>query len=417
MMKRIIVSGVIGNALEWYDFILYAHFSYIIGKIFFPDNQLSSIFVFAVFAVGFFSRPLGGILFSNIGDRLGRRASLTVSILTMAVPTAIIGLLPGYEKIGIMAPIILIIMRLLQGLSLGGEFSGCVAYFVEYSPSNSRGLIGSFIYISQCIGMMFGLAVATVLTNTLNEKSLWDWGWRVPFVSGILIGVIGMYIRIKLEESPIYLQAKSNGNLSSAPITEAIFFYWRKILLSIGLYINVTAQFYAVTILMPNYMISIGYSSYQSNFSCSIALITMMLSFPISAYIADKIGRKPVIKISCVLLTILIYPTFLVINTMNYLFAAIAQVILSVVVAMHMAPVPALLSELFPTRIRLTGIALSSNLSAAIFGGTVPMVGEILYQLTNSNLSISYYLTALAVAGVLIISFYRETAGINLSEK
>ncbi len=180
-MKKVVISGMIGNALEWYDYALYAQFAYIIGLKFFPKTEFIEILTFAVFAAGFVVRPLGGIIFGQIGDRLGRRKALVLGILLMAVPTAGIGLLPSYNSIGIAAPIILVIIRLLQGFSLGGEFSGCIAYIVEHSPADKRGLAGSAAFVSMCMGMLLGLGVAQAFTYFLSEESLLSWGWRTVY--------------------------------------------------------------------------------------------------------------------------------------------------------------------------------------------------------------------------------------------
>ena len=182
-MRKIIITCMVGNALEWYDFILYAQFAYILKEKFFPDSYINEILTFAIFAAGFIVRPIGGIIFGNIGDRFGRRISLAIGILTMVVPTTIIGLLPSYDSIGLAAPIILTIARLAQGFSLGGEFSGCVIYLTEHSPANKRGLAGSIVYISQCLGMLFGLIIAYLLSFLLSKEDLWSFGWRLPFIS------------------------------------------------------------------------------------------------------------------------------------------------------------------------------------------------------------------------------------------
>jgi MFS transporter, MHS family, proline/betaine transporter len=193
-MKKIVISGMIGNALEWYDYALYAQFATIIGRHFFPDSELREVLTFAVFAAGFIVRPLGGIFFGNLGDRFGRRVALFIGILTMAIPTAAIGMLPSYETIGIAAPIILTIIRLIQGFSLGGEFSGCIAYIVEHSPKEYRGLAGSASFVSMCAGMLFGLGVASLCSYCMTPETLISWGWRLPFIAGIFILGVVIYI-------------------------------------------------------------------------------------------------------------------------------------------------------------------------------------------------------------------------------
>ncbi|NRB11017.1 MAG: MFS transporter [Rickettsiaceae bacterium] len=415
-MRKIVISGMIGNALEWYDYALYAQFAYIIGMKFFPESEIREILTFAVFAAGFVVRPLGGVVFGNIGDRIGRRTALVIGILTMAVPTAGIGLLPSYEYIGLAAPIILTLIRLIQGFSLGGEFSGCIAYMVEHSPPEKRGLTGSASFVSMCLGMLLGYAVARIFKYALSEEDLLSWGWRIPFVLGVVIGLVGLYIRMHLSESPIYKAAKASGSLSRTPLRETFTEYWREVFMAVVVYINVTAPFYTTTVYMKHYMETLGYQKNQADLVSSLILVTMTVMFPIAAYISDKIGRKPVIIASNVLLVVSIYPIFLALQSMDYTLAILSQILFAAIVGVYMGPVPTLLVELFPTRVRFTGVAISYNLSAAIFGGTLPMVGAILYKYTGDELAISYYLTGLALFGLLIISFYKETFRYNLTD-
>ena len=415
-MRKIVISGMIGNALEWYDYALYAQFAYIIGLKFFPETEFVGILTFAVFAAGFVIRPIGGIIFGYIGDRMGRRIALVLGIILMAVPTAGIGLLPSYEAIGIAAPLILVAIRLVQGLSLGGEFSGCIAYIVEHSPADKRGLAGSASFVSMCLGMLLGLIVAQGFTYFLSEEDLMSWGWRVPFILGLFIGLVGLYIRSHLAESPIYLAAKAQGSLSRTPLRETLTKYWREVLMAIAIYINVTAPFYTSTVFIKRYMTNLWYEQNQGAFTCSIILITMSITFPISAYISDKIGRKPVLVWSSLVLAVSIYPIFLALHTMNYNLAILSQIVFAAILGIYMGPVPTLLVELFPTRVRFTGIAISYNLSAAIFGGTAPMVGEALYKYTDEQISLAYYLTGLALFSFCTLYFYKETYRNNLSD-
>jgi MHS family proline/betaine transporter-like MFS transporter len=408
-MKKIVVSGMIGNALEWYDYALYAQFAGIIAETFFPDSKIKEILTFAVFAAGFIVRPLGGIFFGNIGDKFGRRIALVVGILTMAIPTAGIGLLPGYETIGAAAPIILTIIRLIQGFSLGGEFSGCIAYIVEHSPIEKRGLAGSAAFVSMCAGMLLGLATANVFTAIMDHETLVSWGWRVPFVIGLFIGGVGLYIRSHLSESPIYRAAKESGGLSRFPLRETLSRYWLELIVAIGVYITVTAPFYTATVFIENFMKTLGYSASQGSIAATLILVVMMLVFPISASISDKIGRKPVLIFGIISLIVCTYPIFKLLGTMNFKYAIASQVLFAAIIAIYMGPVPTLLVEIFPTRVRFTGVALSYNLSAAVFGGTAPMVGMTLTKLTGHNYALSYYLIALAFLSLFILIFYKET--------
>lgn len=414
-MQKVVISGMIGNALEWYGYALYAQFAYIIGLEFLPKTEFVEIITFALFAAGFVVRPLGGILFGQIGDRFGRKAALVIGIIMMAVPTAAIGLLPSYETIGIAAPIILAVIRLIQGFSLGGEFSGCIAYIVEHSPSDKRGLAGSASFVSMCLGMLLGVAVANIFTWALDTEDLLAWGWRIPFILGLLIGFVGLYIRLHLDESPIYKAAKAGGFLSATPLRDTIIKHWRELLMAIAVYINVTAPFYTTTVFMKYHMQTLGYTEHQGSVVCAVILVTMSIFFPIAAYVSDRIGRKPVIIFASVMLILTMYPIFVSLNSMNYTIALLSQILFSAIVGIYMGPVPTLLVELFPTRVRFTGVALSYNLSAAIFGGTAPMIGAALYKYTGDQLALAYYLIALAVVCLIIISFYKETYKEDLS--
>lgn len=414
-MKKVIISGMVGNALEWYDYALYAQFSHIIGQKFFPENEFTEILTFAVFAAGFIVRPLGGIVFGYIGDRMGRRLALALGILLMAIPTAGIGLLPSYEIIGLSAPIILTAIRLIQGLSIGGEFSGCIAYIVEHSPDERRGLAGSSSFVSMCLGMLMGLIVAQGFTYFLSEESLTSWGWRIPFIFGLFIGLVGLYIRSHLSESPIYLKAKASGALSRTPLRDIVTKYWRETLIAIAIYINVSAPFHTITVFVKQYMLNLGYGQLECALTCGVILITLSIAFPVSAYISDKIGRKPVIVTASIALVLLIYPIFLALHSMDSTLAILSQLLFSAIVGAYMGPVPTLLVELFPTEVRFTGVAISYNLSAAIFGGTAPMVGAALYKITGEQISLAYYLTALAFFCLCTLYFYKETYKNNLS--
>lgn len=415
-MRKVVISGMIGNALEWYDYALYAQFAMVIESKFFPKSDFSEILTFAVFAAGFIARPLGGILFGQIGDRFGRRMALVVGILMMAIPTAGIGLLPSYEAIGITAPIILVIIRIIQGFSLGGEFSGCIAYIVEHSPIDKRGLAGSSSFVSMCIGMLFGLFVANAFRFFLSEEDLLSWGWRVPFIMGLFIGLVGLYIRTHLSESPIYKAAKAKGALSPRPFRETLQKYWKEVLMAMVIYVNVTAPFYTSTVFIRSYMHNLGYQQSEGAFVSSLILISMTIMFPVSAYLSDKIGRKPVLVWTSVVLAISIYPIFLALHTMNYTLVILSQIIFAAIIGVYMGPVPTILVEMFPTRVRFTGVAVSYNLSTAIFGGTAPMVGSALHKYTGEQISLAYYLTGLAVFCLVCLYFYKESYKTNIAE-
>ncbi len=415
-MKKIVVSGMVGNALEWYDYALYAQFVPIIAKHFFPASDLAEMMAMAVFAAGFFVRPLGAVVFGNIGDRFGRRIALVVGILTMAVPTAAIGLLPSYDTIGISATIILAIIRLIQGFSLGGEFSGCIAYIVEHSPPEQRGIAGSAAFVSMCLGMLFGTLTAVFMSSIMSVEALTDWGWRIPFIAGLFIGLVGLYIRMNLSESPLYKAAKATKKLSTAPVGDTIKYYWPQLLMAIAIYITVTAPFYTSTVYIETFMNKLGYTKTESSIVGSIILITMIIVLPISAKISDKIGRRPILLSGAVAIAVVAYPMIAVLGQLDFISAIFSQIVLATAVAFYMGPVPAVLVELFPTKVRFTGVALSYNLSAAIFGGTAPMVAMILERATGNKFAIGYYLVMLSLFTLYTLRKFQETRDNSLSD-
>lgn len=415
-MRKVVISGMIGNALEWYDYALYAHFVAIIGAHFFPDVATREFLTFAVFAAGFIIRPVGAVIFGAIGDRFGRRIALVIGILTMAIPTAGIGLLPSYDSIGIAAPILLVLIRLIQGFALGGEFSGCIAYIVEYSPHDKKGIAGSAAFVSMCGGMLLGTIVAQIFKTMLTPEELFNWGWRIPFVAGLFIGLIGLYIRSHLAESPVYHAAKQNGNLSPFPIKELFISYSRELLVAIALYVTVTAPFYTATVYMRKFMETVGYDSSTASFAGALILITMMIVLPLSAMLSDHVGRKPIMVSGTLLLGVLTPPLIGLLDYNDTILALTSVCAFAALSAYYMGPIPTVLVEMFPTRVRFTGVALSYNISAAIFGGTAPMVAVKLREITGDPYALTYYLSALTIITLIALYFYRETKNSRLSD-
>lgn len=410
-MKKVVVSGMIGNALEWYDYALYGHFAAIIGAQFFPsDNPLNSmIATFGVFAAGFLTRPLGAVVFGYIGDRYGRRISLAVSILLMAIPTACIGLLPTFAQIGILAPILLTVIRLLQGLSLGGEFSGSITYITEHAPAKKRGFIGSSAMFSLVLGILIGSAVATLFAEFLPREDLERWGWRIPFIIGVVIGLIGLYIRTNLHESPVYQEAKKAGHLSKKPLAEAFSHHWPEMLQAIGFYLSVTVPFYMLAVFMNTFVTRVLEQPLEDALLMNtINLIVMMAMVPFSGALSDRVGRKPIIAFVSLGYILLSYPIFYLLAKGGFWNALAAQVMLAALIGWFIGPIPALLVELFPTSVRYTGMSISYNFCAAAFGGTTPMVATWLVQVTGMKTVVAFYLMFCAVLTLVSLCFYKD---------
>ena len=410
-MRKVIAACMIGNALEWYDFALFGHFAVILSKLFFPqqDSYIGMVATYTIFATGFLMRPLGGIIFGYIGDRYGRKVSLVVSIIMMALPTALIGVLPTYEQIGIWAPLTLCLIRLIQGASIGGEFSGCIAFLVEYSPMNKRGLVGSVSMISLVLGMLLGSVVAILVSKCMSVEAFESWGWRVPFLIGILIAFVGIYMRLGLHESPIYIKAKQKKSLSDKPVREILSEYLFPLLVAIGLYLTVTVPFYTLTIFIQSYMSKYMGFSYQEALNVNLMSLTVVMCIlPVSAYLSDQYGRKRVMKYSAFGIILFIYPIIWLLQLGNFNLAVVSQLIFALLVGTYMGPIPAVLVELFPTRVRFTGVALSYNLSAALFGGTAPLAATWLVTNIRTD-AIAMYIILFVVLTVVTLKYYKET--------
>ncbi len=404
-MKKVIASTMLGNGLEWYDYALYGMFTALISKHFFPagNDTVSLIATFGIFAIGFLMRPLGAMFFGYIGDKHGRKNALALSILMMAIPTACIGLLPTYASIGIYAPILLTLIRLVQGVAIGGEFGGSIVYLVEHANSENKNRIGSLSMISMLMGLLLGSLIATGLAKFMSAEDFDTYGWRIPFIIGFFIGLVGLYIRSKLDESPIFMDAKESGHTSDEPVKEAIQHNYKEIFLGIGVYLAVTIPFYTQTVFMPSFMVKfMHFSSADALLISTLSLITMLIAAPLSAYLCDKWRRERLLKIILASYIAFAVPYVSLLDTQTFEFALLSQVVFSVILAFYIAPVPTMVVEIFPPRTRYTGMSLACNLAAAIFGGTSPIVMTKLIDLSNgSHYPIAYYIIFAS-----IVSFY-----------
>ena len=425
--RKVVISGMLGNGLEWYDYALYGHMSIVISQLFFPagDTGKNLILTLLIFAAGFISRPLGAIFFGRIGDKFGRKKALTMSTIMMAVPTGCIGLLPTYEAIGIAAPILLTLIRILQGLSLGGAYSGSISYVVEHADPEQRSAVGSVIKLSLVLGFLFGSIVSTLMAAVLSEADFYSWGWRLPFFLGVGIGVVGFYIRNHGEESPVYEKAKKDGTLSKSPVKDTFVKYPFKMLQAFMAYIFVTIPFYIIAIYMIAYTKRhLGLSEDDALLINSLAMATMLITVYPAARLADKIGRRPVLLMAIVAMLLLAYPAFMlmqhglttgigedgksIIATPGiFLYVLGGQCILAMILGWYLGPIPATLVEMFPTSIRYTGMSLAYNL-CAILGGFTPSLAEYMIRETGSNMSIVWLLIGAGAVSFVSLSLYKD---------
>ncbi len=411
-MKKVVASGMIGNGLEWYDYALYGQMAALLGTLFFPkgDASVQLLATFGVFAAGFIVRPLGAILFGWIGDAYGRKNAMVIAVLMMAIPTGCIGLLPTYAEVGIIAPVLLTIIRLLQGLSLGGEFAGSITYIVEHAPANKRGWAGSASLVSLILGFLLGSLVVNFTVSLLGTEEFTAWGWRVPFLAGIIIGLVGFYIRRCCEESPVYEAAKQDNNISKTPVREAFAKHPWQMLRGFAIYMSVTMPFYLASV----YFISfsehhLGASMKQAlNFNV-YNMLAMLFTMPFSAWLSDRIGRRKLMitaVIAMFFITPILFSQMVIGEPM--LSIGVAQFIFAALVGMYSGAVPALLVEMFPTNIRFTGMAIAYNVAAAIFGGTAPIVCEWLIRSTLDNSSIGWYVMFCNICSLIALYYYKD---------
>jgi MFS transporter, MHS family, proline/betaine transporter len=413
MLRRAIVGASVGNLVEWFDFAVYGYLAATLGAVFFPseDPTISLLSSFAVFGVAFFARPLGGFFFGPLGDRIGRQSTLAAVIILMSFATFAIGFLPGYAAIGIWAPLLLVFLRLVQGFSAGGEFGGASAFLAEYSPDDRRGFLVSWIEFSAVGGFLLGAASVLLLTTGLGEDVMSSWGWRIPFLLAGPLGLIGLYIRLRLEDTPEFRALEQAGEVSRSPLQETVTQNWQPILQVVGLVIIQNAGFYIVLTYMPTYFSEeLGFSSTSSSLSAVLTLLVAMALIPPLGALSDRVGRRPLLAASCVGFALLSYPLFLLMNQKSLFAAGLAHVALGALLAIFLSTTIAALTELFPTRVRYGGFSIGYNISVAVFGGAAPFFATWLISVTGNPLSPAFYLIAAAVATLITLATITETA-------
>ncbi len=406
-------AGMVGNILEWYDFVVYGFLAAILGELFFPssDPMISLIKSFAVFAVGFLMRPLGAIVFGYIGDKYGRKKALTVSIIMMAVSTTAIGLLPTYTQIGVLAPILLVLLKLIQGLSVGGEYTTSVSFIVEHAPKNRRGLFGSVAILGAVIGILLGSASGAFITKILTEEQLYSWGWRVLFFTGVLLGFIGYYVRKNIDETPKFLELEYEELQDRKPLKELFKNHKKAFLKTFLLSTFQAVGFYTIFVYIANHLnVFVKFPKSEALTINTVSMIVLSFLIPVFGFISDMIGRKPVIIISTGLTILLAYPLFSFISSGSFENALIGQILFAVIVAGFMAILPTTLVEIFPTKVRNSGYSIGYNLPFAIFGGTAPLISTYLIKLTGNINAPAFYLIAAALTAFIVGITLRETA-------
>ena len=412
--RRIVISSSIGNALEWYDFLVYGFFASVIGKLFFPadDEWVSLLFAVGSFGVSFITRPVGAIVLGMYADRKGRKAALTLSILLMIVGTLAIAVMPSYAQIGIVAPITILLARLVQGFAVGGEFGSATAFMVEHSK-RGRGYYASWQFASQGIATILAAGLGALLTATLFPSELESWGWRLPFFFGLLVGPVGFYIRRHLDETPEFVAEQKKTTVDPQSSFKA---QWANLLLAVGVVAQSTVSVYVLQLYMPTYAVKQLHLPAAQSFG--VVVLNGGLQFllsPVFGALSDRIGRIRIMLTTSALMILLIYPMFALLRAHPTIGALLAlQAVSGIFKAAYSGPMPALMSEIFPTRVRSTGLSLGYSLGVTLFGGFAPFIVTWLIHTTGDTLAPSYYvLTAAAVSGIsltIIALRHRKTA-------
>ncbi|HTJ65681.1 MAG TPA: MFS transporter [Alphaproteobacteria bacterium] len=395
--RRTVIAGLAGNVMEWYDFGVYGFFAAAIGQQFFPahDPTVSLLASFGVFAVGFLARPLGGLVFGHIGDRKGRRAAVIASVLMMVVPTLLMGLLPTYETIGLAAPALLILLRLLQGLAVGGEYTTSMVLLVEEALPSRRGRVGAYAPLGSIGGLLLGSLIGALITSILPPETAGSWGWRAAFLTGVLIGGLVFLARRRL---PKEAEVKTEGPKIS-PIRDAFRTQWRTILKVIGFNLGNGIGFYLCFIYMTTWLMQSHHFEESKALALdSFALMVLLAALPMSGILSDRIGRKPLLLAGFGLLAVLAWPLFWLISQPSLPVILVGLAGFGLIAACFAGTMPAFMVEAFPKHVRCSGLSVGYNLALSIFGGTVPMVAVALIAATGDRLAPAFYL---ALAGVV----------------
>ncbi|WP_394788026.1 MFS transporter [Rhodoferax sp.] len=417
---KVIAAASIGNFVEWFDFAVYGFLATAISQQFFPgdDPQAGLLKTFVVFAVAFAFRPLGGVVFGILGDRIGRKRTLALTILLMAAATTAIGFLPNYAAIGVAAPLALTLARCVQGFSAGGEYAGACAYVMEHAPRGQRARYASFLPVSTFSAFASAAVVAYALGVWLGPQAMADWGWRLPFILSAPLGLIGLYLRTRLAETPAFQAVEEEDHgAQHAPLREAFTGHGLRILW-LSLFIAVTAlSFYTFTTYFSTYVQVVGQLSRNQALLVSVCgLLVAIALCPLAGRYSDYVGRKRTMYTVCVLAIVCAYPSFQLAKSGSVLLALLGAALQSLAAVLSGVVTAVLLSELFPTRVRYTASAISYNLAYTVFGGTAPLMATYLIERTGNHLAPAFYLMAIAVLALLGAMRLPETAQVDLAD-
>ncbi|MCD2187905.1 MFS transporter [Actinomycetospora soli] len=415
-LRRLLLGGVIGSLVEFYEFSVYAVLATTLAAVFFPavDPTTGLLSALAVFAVAFFARPLGGFVWGAVGDRIGRRGTLALTVLLMSVATTLMGLLPGYAAIGVAAPILLVLLRFVQGVSAGGEISGAVSFVAEHAPDHRRGLFVGMISVGSVVGTLLGSLLPGILLLTLSTEDMQAWGWRIPLLVALPLGLVGLFIRRRLDETPFFVALRRESARAANPVRAALSGRpARRLLVVAFCLVAVNASsFYMIVGYLPSFATkSLALTGVQAFAPSLIALAACLVAEVVGAWISDRVGRKPVLLTSGLGLLLLAYPSFLLITSGTFGLIACGLVLFGLLAGAYAAVINAALTEQFPTNVRVSGHGITYNLSVALFGGSAPYLLTWLGGVTGSTMVGAFYVILLALVSLPAVLALRETAG------
>ena len=403
---KLIAAASLGNALEFYEILVYGYFAVVISKVFFPvgDETVSLLVTYGTFGISFLARPVGAIFFGHYGDRNGRKRALTLSIVLMTIGTALMTLMPSYDTLGLTAPLLVVVARLVQGFSVGGEFASSTAFLVEHRPDRA-GFFGSWQWSSQGLAAVVATGFGVLLTTSMSADDLQAWGWRIPFAFGLLVGPVGYYIRSHMDETPAF----RDSDAAPAPLRELFVSQWDRLLLTVGAVAASTSSQY-ILVYMPTYAIREPHMPSWLGFTAAvIAAALQATAVPFVGMFVDRVGQSRVMIAAAALFFLTAYPAFVLVEGNRTLPVLIAMVCwISLLKSFFSGALPSLMAKIFPVRTRVSGMALSYNISVPIFGGFAPLAAQSLIELTGSKLSPSYYLMATALLSLAALIVLRR---------
>lgn len=419
-MRKVITAAGIGHFVEWFDFGLYGTLATVIAMHFFEtgDPQAALLSSFGVFAAGFIMRPIGGLVFGSMGDRIGRRTTLGLVIMVTSGATFVMAILPTYDAIGLAAPLLLVIVRLVQGFAAGGESSGATTLLAEYAPSNRRGFVSSFVDVFGFAAFVAGSGLVLLFTATLGSDALNDWGWRAMFALALPLGLAGLYLRLKLEDTPEFQKIKKAGEITKKPLRTSISRWWKALLFCVGFVVLKAVGHWVLQTFMPSYLqTDLEFDQQTAYGVTTIGLAAIMILVPLFGLLSDRIGRKPVMIIGAGGFIVLTYPALVLMGSGAFLAAVAAMVLLGIFMAAYDGAMSAAMAELFPTNIRYGSMAIAYNISVAAFGGITPWFSQSLIGWTGNTYAPAFYVMGAAVITLLVVIGSKETAKSPLIEK